>query len=94
MGDLVATCVSPTSRNRQVGEQLGKGRELADILAEMKMVAEGVKTAVTVQELAHRHGVAMPVCAAIHRVIIGETKADDAYRGLQRQSAGHEAEPG
>ena len=94
MGDLVATCVSPSSRNRQVGEQLGHGRALVDILAEMKMVAEGVKTAVTVQELAHRHGVAMPVCEAIHRVIIGESKAVDAYRGLQRQSAGHEAEPG
>src|SRR3954468_22521147 len=48
MGDLIATCISPHSRNRYVGEQLGAGRPLDDILAEMTMVAEGVKTAVTV----------------------------------------------
>jgi glycerol-3-phosphate dehydrogenase (NAD(P)+) len=94
MGDLVATCMSPSSRNRQVGEQLGRGRELRDILDEMNMVAEGVKTAVTVHELAVRHGVAMPVCDTIRRVILGELAAVDAYRGLRRQSAGHEADPG
>lgn len=94
MGDLVATCISPTSRNRQVGEQLGRGRALADILDEMNMVAEGVKTAVTVHELATRHDVVMPVCDTIRRVILGELTAIDAYRGLRHQSAGHEAEPG
>ena len=94
MGDLVATCMSPSSRNRQVGEQLGRGRTLQDILDEMNMVAEGVKTAVTVQELATRHGVVMPVCDTIRRVILGELTAVDAYRGLRRQSAGHEADPG
>src|SRR2546427_10183032 len=56
MGDLIATCVSPQSRNRYVGEQLGKGRALAEILDEMTMVAEGVKTTGTVMELAKRHG--------------------------------------
>ena len=54
MGDLMATCISPHSRNRHVGEELGKGRPLDEILAEMTMVAEGVKTAATVQELAER----------------------------------------
>ena len=44
MGDLVATCISPQSRNRHVGEQLGKGRTIDEIIAEMNMVAEGVKT--------------------------------------------------
>src|SRR4029079_2445229 len=48
MGDLIATCISPHSGNRYVGEQLGAGRSLDEILAEMSMVAEGVKTAVTV----------------------------------------------
>ena len=52
MGDLIATCMSPHSRNRQVGEQLGKGRHAQDILDEMNMVAEGVKTASLVLELA------------------------------------------
>ena len=69
MGDLMATCISPHSRNRYVGEQLGQGRPLDDIVAEMTMVAEGVKTAVTVQELAERHGVEMPVCDEIYRVV-------------------------
>ena len=62
MGDLIATCISPHSRNRYVGEQLGKGRSLDEILAEMSMVAEGVKSAVTVHELAERLDVPMP-CA-------------------------------
>src|SRR5579862_3976200 len=56
MGDLIATCVSPHSRNRRVGEQLGKGRRLEEILASMHMVAEGVNTAVLVLELAERYG--------------------------------------
>jgi glycerol-3-phosphate dehydrogenase (NAD(P)+) len=92
MGDLIATCVSPQSRNRYVGEQLGLGRPLSEILAEMNMVAEGVKTAVTVMELAERHGVEMPICDVINRVVTGEISAVDAYRGLR--PAGHELEPG
>jgi glycerol-3-phosphate dehydrogenase (NAD(P)+) len=92
MGDLIATCVSPQSRNRYVGEQLGLGRPLAEILAEMNMVAEGVKTAVTVMELAARHGVEMPICHVINRVVTGEMSAVDAYRGLR--PAGHELDPG
>ena len=52
MGDLVATCMSPQSRNRHVGEQLGRGRSLEEVLGEMRMVAEGVKTSSTVVELA------------------------------------------
>lgn len=93
MGDLVATCISPSSRNRQVGEQLGLGRCLPDILSQMNMVAEGVKTAVTVCELAARHGVEMPVCHTIRRVIVGESTAAEAYDGLRHRSAGHEADP-
>jgi glycerol-3-phosphate dehydrogenase (NAD(P)+) len=92
MGDLIATCVSPQSRNRYVGEQLGLGRELADVLAEMTMVAEGVKTAVTVHELAQRHGVPMPISEEIYRVVVGEISPKRAYRGLF--PSGHEAEPG
>jgi glycerol-3-phosphate dehydrogenase (NAD(P)+) len=93
MGDLVATCMSPHSRNRRVGEQLGLGRTLEEILADMTMVAEGVNTAVTVQELGAKYDVFMPVCRTIHRVIKGEISAADAYLGL-RVRAGHESEPG
>jgi glycerol-3-phosphate dehydrogenase (NAD(P)+) len=90
MGDLIATCMSPQSRNRYVGEQLGRGRNLEDILVEMKMVAEGVKTAGTVIELADHYGVEMPICSSINDVIMGASTAVDAYRGLLRGRPGHE----
>ena len=61
MGDLIATCSSPQSRNRHVGVELGKGRALDDIVNEMNMVAEGVKTTAAVLELADRHDVEMPL---------------------------------
>ena len=93
MGDLIATCMSPQSRNRWVGEQLGQGRKLEDILGEMTMVAEGVNTAVSMMELAERHGVDVPICREIYRVVQGEITGLDAYRGLSK-SAGHEADPG
>jgi glycerol-3-phosphate dehydrogenase (NAD(P)+) len=93
MGDLVATCMSPHSRNRRVGEQLGRGRKIDEILAEMNMVAEGVKTAVTVETLAERYGVQMPVCHTIYRVLQGEISAADAYAGL-RIPARRESDPG
>ena len=95
MGDLIATCVSPLSRNRQVGERLGKGESIDEILGSMNMVAEGVKTAHVVMELAARYGVDLPICAEIRRVVSGEISAVEAYRGLMaRAPAGHEAGPG
>ncbi len=92
MGDLIATCISPQSRNRTVGEQLGKGRSLDEVLADMHMVAEGVGTAVTTLELAERYGVELPICEEIYKVVMGEERPVDAYRGLSKP--GHEAEPG
>jgi glycerol-3-phosphate dehydrogenase (NAD(P)+) len=92
VGDLIATCMSPHSRNRAVGEQLGKGRRLDDILNEMRMVAEGVNTAVLVLDLAARHNLDMPICTMIDRVVKGEIAPADAYYGLT--PAGHEFDPG
>jgi glycerol-3-phosphate dehydrogenase (NAD(P)+) len=92
MGDLIVTCMSPHSRNRYVGEQLGLGRPLAEILGEMDMVAEGVRTASIVHEIATQAGIAMPICETVHRVLTGQMSASDAYRGLR--PAGHEAQPG
>jgi glycerol-3-phosphate dehydrogenase (NAD(P)+) len=92
MGDLIATCMSPHSRNRRVGEQLGKGRRLEDILAEMHMVAEGVNTAGVALELAERHRLDLPICAMIDRVVRGEIEPSGAYWGLT--PAGHEDDPG
>ena len=75
MGDLVTTCISPHSRNRTVGEQLGAGRTLDEITSEMNMVAEGVKTAVTAHELAERYELDLPVHDAIYQVVTGEMDA-------------------
>jgi glycerol-3-phosphate dehydrogenase (NAD(P)+) len=94
MGDLIATCVSPQSRNRHVGEQLGRGRPLEEIVREMGQVAEGVKTAPVVMELADRHGLPMPICAEVAGVVAGFIEPKDAYQGLLFGPAGHEAEPG
>ncbi len=94
LGDLVATCVSKQSRNRYVGEQLGQGRPLQDILDEMNMVAEGVKTVSSVMELGERYGVDLPICREVHDVITGKVTGDHAYRGLFASQPGHEAEPG
>jgi glycerol-3-phosphate dehydrogenase (NAD(P)+) len=95
MGDLIATCMSPLSRNRTLGEQLGAGRTLEEITAATRTVAEGVGTAYTVHELAERHGIEMPVCNEVYRVLAGEIRAADAYRGLTPYyQAGHEREPG
>ncbi len=69
VGDLVATCMSRQSRNRHVGEELGKGRLLADIQAEMNMVAEGVKSARSISALAERHGVDMPITSRVRRIV-------------------------
>lgn len=92
MGDLIATCMSPHSRNRTVGEQLGRGRSLDEVLGEMHMVAEGVKTASTVLELGERYGLDLPVCSQINKIVNGVIKPSEAYTGLT--PAGHEADPG
>ena len=95
MGDLVATCVSPHSRNRHVGEHLGLGRPLGEVLGEMRMLADGVKTVATMVDLADRHGVPMPIARTIHDVVSGRMRAVDAYRGLTRAvPARHESQPG
>jgi len=69
VGDLVATCMSQHSRNRHVGEQLGKGRTVQEVIAEMNMVAEGVKTSRAVLDLANDRGVEMPIAEQVVAVI-------------------------
>jgi glycerol-3-phosphate dehydrogenase (NAD(P)+) len=90
MGDLVATCISGQSRNRYVGEQLGRGRSLADIVAEMDQVAEGVKTVPVVRELADEYGVDMPIVNEMYEVIVNGRSAAEAYRDLLRRKVGRE----
>src|SRR5680860_1474010 len=69
MGDLVATCMSRQSRNRHVGEQLGRGRSLEEVIAEMNMVAEGVRSSKAMLALAAEHGVEMPIIEHVVRVV-------------------------
>jgi len=90
MGDLIATCVSPQSRNRHVGEQLGRGRTIEEVIAEMDMVAEGVKAASVVMELAREHGLDLPICSEVEAVCHRGRPATEAYRGLLRRGAGAE----
>ena len=94
MGDLVATCTSPQSRNRHVGVELGKGRALDDIIGEMLMVAEGVKSAPTVVALGERYGVEMPISRDVLSVLRGERTPLQVFRGLLKSSVGAESEPG
>ena len=94
MGDLIATCVSPQSRNRHVGLELGKGRSIDEIIRAMVMVAEGVKSAPVVMELAREHGIHMPIAEDVYKVLTGESTAQRAFRGLLRVMAGAESEPG
>ncbi len=75
MGDLVLTCTGDLSRNRSVGIKLGKGRRLTDILQEMVMVAEGVKTTESTHQLAQRLGVEMPITAKVYEVLYEDKPA-------------------
>lgn len=87
IGDLVVTCTSARSRNRHVGEELGKGRALSEILAEMHMVAEGVKSTASVLALAERAGVEMPIAEQVHAVLGGERSPADVVSALMLRQA-------
>ena len=82
MGDLVATCMSPKSRNRGVGEQLAKGRSLDDVIASMNMVAEGVKSSKAILELAQSHDVEMPIVEHVVKVVHDGLDPKDMVRRL------------
>jgi glycerol-3-phosphate dehydrogenase (NAD(P)+) len=84
MGDLVATCISPHGRNRQVGEQLALGKAIDEITAEMNMVAEGIKTSRVVVELAEEHDVEMPIAREVFGVCHEGRTPREAFRGLLR----------
>jgi glycerol-3-phosphate dehydrogenase (NAD(P)+) len=87
MGDLVATCISRQSRNRFVGEQLGQGRTIEEVISEMKMVAEGVKSSKAVVELARSKGVEMPIAEQVVAVLYEAKLAVDVIPALMRREA-------
>tara|TARA_E500000331_G_scaffold65227_1_gene59929 strand:- start:396 stop:1400 length:1005 start_codon:yes stop_codon:yes gene_type:complete len=93
MGDLVATCTSAQSRNRNVGVALGSGKSMDEILADMYMVAEGVKSAPAVMALAEQFNVEMPIAEEVYEVVQGNRNARDALKGVLRAGIGSESEP-
>lgn len=90
VGDLVLTCTGDLSRNRTVGYQLGQGKKLAEILAEMKMVAEGVKTTRSVYNLAQQRGIEMPICDQIYRILYEDQPPEKAVAELMQRELKHE----
>lgn len=84
LGDLMATCMSPLSRNRRVGEEIARGRSVEEITTEMKQVAEGVKSAAAVIALAEQVGVVTPIASEVDAVVNRRRTAVEAFRGLRR----------
>jgi glycerol-3-phosphate dehydrogenase (NAD(P)+) len=82
MGDLIATCSSKLSRNHHVGEELAKGKTLADIRASMTQVAEGINTTAAAVALAGKLGVEMPITQAVYNVLFNEVPIDQAVSEL------------
>jgi glycerol-3-phosphate dehydrogenase (NAD(P)+) len=78
LGDLVLTCTGDLSRNRRVGVELGRGRRLEEILAEMREVAEGVKTTQAIYEMSRRCPVDMPITESVYGLLYQNKPARDA----------------
>jgi glycerol-3-phosphate dehydrogenase (NAD(P)+) len=85
LGDLVTTCISPQSRNRSVGELLGKGKSLRQILKNMNMVAEGVETAKSVYLLGQRHKIPMPITEEVYKILFQNKKPHKAVFDLMKR---------
>lgn len=86
LGDLATTCMSSHSRNRWLGEEIGKGRKLKDVLKETEMVVEGVTTAASAYELSRKAGVEMPITEKIYELLYYDKKPKDAVRELMTRS--------
>jgi glycerol-3-phosphate dehydrogenase (NAD(P)+) len=87
MGDMIVTCVSKYSRNRRVGKELGKGRRIDDIIAEMNMVAEGVKTCKPILELGRKADAWMPITEGVVSVIYEGKTADEMVTDILSRPA-------
>jgi len=86
LGDLVLTCTGELSRNRQVGIRLGQGQELAEILAGMRMVAEGIRTTDAAVELGRQHRVDLPITKQVHAILHQQQRPLEAIRELMERS--------
>jgi glycerol-3-phosphate dehydrogenase (NAD(P)+) len=90
LGDVIATCASPLSRNHHVGVELAKGRPLAEIIDEMTEVAEGVNTTLVAQALAQEHKLEMPITAKIHQILYEKADPVQAATELMGGNVRHE----
>lgn len=90
VGDLIATCMSPLSRNHRVGVALGQGRSVAEILAVPHQTAEGVKSCRSVVELGARHGVDLPICQGVTAVVDGVVTPERLTGELMTRARKHE----
>ena len=86
LGDLVTTCISPLGRNRSVGEQIGKGQKLSDVLASMDAVAEGVATTQALTALARQHHVDMPITFKVQAVLFQGQDPQEAIAELMSRT--------
>jgi len=86
MGDLVLTCTGDLSRNRHVGIELGRAKKLPEILREMTMVAEGVRTAKSAYELSRREQVEMPITEGVYRILYEQRDPREELAGLMARS--------
>jgi glycerol-3-phosphate dehydrogenase (NAD(P)+) len=93
LGDLVLTCTGGLSRNRHVGQALGRGERLADIVARTPHVAEGVRTARSARSLAQRAGVEMPIVEEVYRILYEDGAPRDAVARLMSRPLGAEDGP-
>ena len=92
MGDLVLTCTGDLSRNRSVGMELGRGRKLDEILNQMHMVAEGVKTTLSAYQLANKLGVKMPITEQMYQILYEDKDPKLAVADLMRRALTSEDE--
>ncbi len=90
VGDLIATCASPLSRNHQVGERLARGQTIEEITRGMFMVAEGVKTTRAVHRYAKAHGLELPIVSAVHALLYEGVSVGAAIEGLMARQIGRE----
>ncbi len=90
LGDLATTCLNRTSRNRSLGEAIGKGQKLKHLLKSTEMVVEGVDTCVSTYALAKKHKVAMPIVEAVYGILFKEQKPGDAVKALMWREAHEE----
>jgi len=90
VGDLVLTCTADVSRNHTVGKKIGEGMKLNEILSEMRMVAEGVKTAKSVYNLSRKLGVEMPISHEVYHILYDDIEPKEAVRRLMTRDLKHE----